>query len=557
MMAKLIGAFALAGSGYQHMWEVCRTLGVPRPGHGTFYRCLDGENGLWSVIINQAKVNMEGVRARKALRSDPAHILSVDGRWSQVREAKHCTVSFMDPVSRKVAFYKNTHRDVDDDTSVKLERVGFDQGMDELREIGFGVAGIVTDGGSSFKTAVRERGLKHQEDWWHKCGTLVRSFKTDVQDATRKAGEVGAATSCEDLYLITINKLLGWLREHPRPGTTFGRGSGKKALVEAVCAARGLEFKDMDPADAKWLHLELQQVLQTEVGQPTVRASTEVVEEAEPGVTVGHGPRDGSEGPNGDGLNGGVGAVEVQWPDVDEMWGWDAHPEHGIRPSSHASMVLVQAWRGLEHNTASLYDGTVGQDKQENVPASGGAAGIATEGGMDNDAAEHRPRRGGRRAPRRRTRQGDGGGAGSESETTARVKAVTVADRLGVHFYHCMVRNGVCARDGHTRTPQEVPDKVACIVEGATSSMNESFHSLILKYAPKRIRFKGSYDARIAMSALHWNNTMDRVSEVGSEWDRRRLQPLHMMPELDGIEAMGLIVAHWPVWRPACQRPRA
>ncbi|CAI5459265.1 unnamed protein product [Closterium sp. Yama58-4] len=423
----------------------------PRPGHGTFYRCLDGENGLWSVIINQAKVNMEGVRASMALRSDPAHILSVDGRWSQVREAKHCTVSFMDPVSRKVAFYKNTHRDVDDDTSVKLERVGFDQGMDELREIGFGVAGIVTDGGSSFKTAVRERGLKHQEDWWHKCGTLVRSFKTDVQDATRKAGEVGAATSCEDLYLITINKLLGWLREHPRPGTTFGRGSGKKALVEAVCAARGLEFKDMDPADAKWLHLELQQVLQTEVGQPTVRASTEVVEEAEPGVTVGHGPRDGSEGPNGDGLNGGVGAVEVQWPDVDEMWGWDAHPEHGIRPSSHASMVLVQAWRGLEHNTASLYDGTVGQDEQENVPASGGAAGIATEGGMDNDAAEQRPRRWGRRAPRRRTRQGDGGGAGSESESGYCCGSARCA-LLPLHGSERGVRSG----RAHSHTPGSV-----------------------------------------------------------------------------------------------------
>ncbi|CAI5462982.1 unnamed protein product [Closterium sp. Yama58-4] len=55
------------------------------------------------------------------------------------------------------------------------------------------------------------------------------------------------------------------------------------------------------------------------------------------------------------------------------------------------------------------------------------------------------------------------------------------------------------------------PDKVKSFVHGASSSINESFHSVILKYAPKRIRFRGSFEARMALAVLHWNNSMDRL----------------------------------------------
>ncbi|CAI5460117.1 unnamed protein product [Closterium sp. Yama58-4] len=114
---------------------------------------------------------------------------------------------------------------------------------------------------------------------------------------------------------------------------------------------RGIAFKDMDPADAKWLNLELQQVL-----LPRVSPDAQPIE-----IEVHRGsiPDSASRGRSSSGeavhfagteevLPDGAVAVDIQWPDVEELWSYDAHPEYGIRPASHASLVLVQAWNGVE-----------------------------------------------------------------------------------------------------------------------------------------------------------------------------------------------------------------
>ncbi|GJP50127.1 hypothetical protein CLOM_g9266 [Closterium sp. NIES-68] len=54
------------------------------------------------------------------------------------------------------------------------------------------------------------------------------------------------------------------------------------------------------------------------------------------------------------------------------------------------------------------------------------------------------------------------------------------------------------------------PEQMRPYVSGASSWMNESFHSLICKYAPKRIRFHGSMRARVGLTVMHWNNLLDR-----------------------------------------------
>ncbi|GJP36561.1 hypothetical protein CLOM_g21055 [Closterium sp. NIES-68] len=55
------------------------------------------------------------------------------------------------------------------------------------------------------------------------------------------------------------------------------------------------------------------------------------------------------------------------------------------------------------------------------------------------------------------------------------------------------------------------PAQVAPFIRGANSSLNESFHSLVCKYAPKRLRFRGSMVARVALAVLHWNSCVDRL----------------------------------------------
>ncbi|GJP56780.1 hypothetical protein CLOM_g15828 [Closterium sp. NIES-68] len=147
---------------------------------------------------------------------------------------------------------------------------------------------------------------------------------------------------------------------------------------------------------------------------------------------------------------------------------------------------------------------------------------------------------------------------------------ITVAQRFVIHFYHVMMQCGVERRDGLPLSPEVVSEELCmaadrwaglhgrcsragvvtphCVTElwgeqsaiyaaksathkavrawlskhcgveavrqGACSSLNESFHSLICKYAPKQLRLRGSFRARTGLAVLHWNNCQDRLVTV-------------------------------------------
>ncbi|CAI5986101.1 unnamed protein product [Closterium sp. NIES-65] len=124
----------------------------------------------------------------------------------------------------------------------------------------------------------------------------------------------------------------------------------------------------MDPADAKWLHPLLQQVLQSRGNGSAEPVITEVqgvslpdrMAQPRSGGAVGDG---GVE--NADGLHDETATVEVQWPDVAELWSYDAHPVYGIRPSSYASLVLIQAWDGFEGRSSFLREEATSQGNQD------------------------------------------------------------------------------------------------------------------------------------------------------------------------------------------------
>ncbi|CAI5536663.1 unnamed protein product, partial [Closterium sp. Naga37s-1] len=166
----------------------------------------------------------------------------------------------------------------------------------------------------------------------------------------------------------------------------------------------------------------------------------------------------------------------------------------------------------------------------------------------------------------KRVAEGDEGEEEGGSGTI--VREVSVSQRFCIHFHHVMAVCAARAREGANMTPEQVaaeigsaadhwagdhsgcsrgsdisrcvadewgpesalyerggtthvrfkawvsencgPKQMAPYVLGASNWMNESFHSLICKYAPKRIRFHGSMRARIGLTALHWNNSLDR-----------------------------------------------
>ncbi|GJP53232.1 hypothetical protein CLOM_g12410 [Closterium sp. NIES-68] len=254
-----------------------------------------------------------------------------------------------------------------------LERVAFNQGMDELVNSGFGLEGIVTDEGNTYSGAANERGVKHQVDWWHKCGSVVRNFREKVQDATRKAGTVDGAIE----------------------------------------------------SDAKYLHLELQQVVRLERGVRTANNTGrgEVPREQGAGAVGGDAPEESESDRNGGMAEGGTERMPdamVRWSDVEELWDGDVHPVRGIRPHSHASMLLVQAWNGIGEgrhfmmeddqvpntnpgNQAHMGGGDMDVEGEENNRQGSGAdENVDPAAGTQQQSG----RRWGRRAPRRRTRRG-------------------------------------------------------------------------------------------------------------------------------------------------------
>ncbi|CAI5533645.1 unnamed protein product, partial [Closterium sp. Naga37s-1] len=367
LMPRFVGAFALAGVGFQVMWEVCRNLGLPNPGKGTFYRLLQGEDGLWNAIIRAAQNSMGDVRTTLSKRVGGVGYISVDGRWSQAREAEWCTVSFLHPESRKILHVETTKLDVDDDSAPRLESVGFKRGMDFLKEQGFEMEGIVTDEGSTFRGAAVERGIRHQIDWWHKRRSVVKRFENELQNLVRKVVDIDNAETVEDLHMHTLKKLKAWLLKKA-PSKAEGK-TGKDEFIETVCSELGIVYRYVKPADAKWMHLELQQVtcakgLHEASRGPEPHRSEEDGEDNETvdipvmlslihehGVPAHEGTGDGGDAVEM--LEGPV-SVEVCWRDVEELWGYDIHPEHGLRPSSQASLVVAVACNGARADTDFL-----------------------------------------------------------------------------------------------------------------------------------------------------------------------------------------------------------
>ncbi|CAI6004029.1 unnamed protein product [Closterium sp. NIES-64] len=199
------------------------------------------------------------VREETSKRDIPAEYVTVDGRWSHVREGEWCTVSFIDIPSRKILYCVTTRKGVDDKSSVRLERVAFDRGVDELKLLGFDVKGIISDQGTTFRGAAAERKLDHQVDWWHVKRTLYNLFCKELQDQVRMAMEVDKASCVEELWLAKVEELKQWLRT--KGLEKEAKGTLNASLVKAVCEAMGtIAYVKMTPDEAKWKFPELRKV---------------------------------------------------------------------------------------------------------------------------------------------------------------------------------------------------------------------------------------------------------------------------------------------------------
>ncbi|CAI5459920.1 unnamed protein product [Closterium sp. Yama58-4] len=271
-------------------------------------------------------------------RDIPGEWVTVDGRWSHVREGEWCTVSFMDDVTRKILYCVTTRKGVDDTSSVRLERVAFDKGVDELALLGFDVEGIILDQGMTFRGAATERKLNHQVDWWHVKKTLYKLFCKELQDAVRVPVAVDKASCIEELWLATVEGLRQWLRK--RGLEKEAKASLKSALVQSFCTAMGtFAYVHMTPDAAKWNFPELRKVRRVGGEQGVVEVPVTYAE-------VRSGPTGDRQTTTideaVDKAEMGNAQVEVQWPDV-ELWSYDLYPVHGARPSSVASAFIVHA----------------------------------------------------------------------------------------------------------------------------------------------------------------------------------------------------------------------
>ncbi|CAI5521034.1 unnamed protein product [Closterium sp. Naga37s-1] len=233
---------------------------------------------------------------------------------------------------------------------------------------------------------------------------------------------------------------------------------------------------------------------------------------------------------------------DLRWEDVREMWGYDPHPIHGVRLCSEASFLIIQASvSGRVHTSDEEAD-------EEHVTETADAPTPDTAAG-DEDAVEPESphRRWEERGTKKRRREELEGVENDDLAMDDLVEEVTVGQRFSIHFHHVMVRNATLAKLGLPMSAEDVAAELAlaadhwvglhagcargdvlprCVkdnwgpesavyepdsethravkewlathcsaeqmrpyVLGAGSWLNESFHSLICKYAPKRVRF--------------------------------------------------------------------
>ncbi|CAI5496937.1 unnamed protein product [Closterium sp. Naga37s-1] len=243
-----------------------------------------------------------------------------------------------------------TRKGVDDTSSVRLERVAFDKGLDELAQKGFTVEGIISDQGTTFRGAASERGLNHQVDWWHVKRTLYKLFLKELQDAVRAPVAVDKATCIEDLWLATIDGLRQWMTA--RGLEKESKASLKGDLVEAVCKAMGtIVYRKMTPEEAKWKFPELRNVVRmggecSPVEVPVTYGEVPGASDADVRERDERAERAAVDMPTPEERN-----VDAQWEDVEELWSYDVHPTQGARPTSLASTLIMLAHAGANGNS--------------------------------------------------------------------------------------------------------------------------------------------------------------------------------------------------------------
>ncbi|CAI5480311.1 unnamed protein product [Closterium sp. Yama58-4] len=594
---------------------------------------------------------MAEVRAEMCKRAIPGEWLCVDGRWSHPREAEWCTVSFIDPITRKIALVVTKWKAVEKVSSTALELRAFEDGLNQLRAMGFQVKGILSDDGGSFKTGIEGLGIAHQKDVWHKGRALAPKFIKDLIDAKRPAMKVAAATCTGDLWLCSRVVLFTWLKEHGTPKEGLSTTSGKADLIEGVCEKLGKFVYDPQAVPTSiWLYPELRRVLRVRengtatrapvakrlkivhggaaehtplgcgegnnagnVEVPILVSNDENVQRHQLGVVsinvsgsdplrisghvpveitngVGSAPERASVGsaPERAGVErsrqGAVenlhgtmgvahGVIDIGWNDAPELWEFDPHPIHGVPTTAEADYVRMTADTMVSQvdDDGILTDQDQTLDDEANHQDTADAEGlldsqstVPTVTPQTHESVAAPPRWTERVSGKRKR-----GALATDDEDDADYVEVSLAQRWGTHFNHVMLRNSTKAAAGHTPSASVVAQELAtsadhwaglhskcgngaviprCVsekwgpenavyepnssahlalrkwlethcspkemeayVSGASNWVNESFHSLVIKYAPKRIRFQGSMVPRIGLSVLHWNHTVSRL----------------------------------------------
>ncbi|CAI5476523.1 unnamed protein product [Closterium sp. Yama58-4] len=254
-----------------------------------------------------------------------------------------------------------------------------------------------------------------------------------------------------------------------------------------------------------------------------------------------------------DGARGGGEAEEVadiigiKWADVDTLFEFDPHPIHAPREDICTEYIRESAVEllGEGFSADDLIDTAFASRGEEEIGDARGsieaAAEVGGEGGSLHNVAP--PSAMGRTGKRWQEKKTGKRPRDEDGEDVGGTEYVSVVQRLGIHFHHVMVQCATKASAGQGMSPEDVaaemelcadhyaglhtrsfkqwlaehcgPSQMAPYVRGASNWINESFHSLITKYAPKRIAFLGSMEPRVALTVLHWNSTVDRVVK---EW---------------------------------------
>ncbi|CAI5983592.1 unnamed protein product [Closterium sp. NIES-64] len=200
---------------------------------------------------------------------------------------------------------------------------------------------------------------------------------------------------------------------------------------------------------------------------------------------------DATGGPHADGQfteeRGGM--EDVQWDDVSEMFGYDPHPVHGVRPCSETSFLLIQAsisssdrivdapadapadvLADVPTGADQAQPATLGGSCDENINPTEQQLPLGQESVTDAGAREiestvvgsgSRPCRWQEWGVGKRSHADMLKMATDDMGMDEVVTEVNVGQRWSVHFHHCMVRAATLARDGRPMSAKDVADELA------------------------------------------------------------------------------------------------